>query len=256
MKIRAVISDDESPARDILREYLSSDPEIDIVAECSDGASTIREVRRLQPELLFLDIEMPEGNGMEVVQEIGSKHLPAIVFVTAYDEYAIKAFELHAVEFLVKPFDFGRFQFALAHAKQQAIARDPARVVNAIREAVEKRSIGLFPKRLGVRESGRVIVVNVADIDWVEADGNNVKLHLGSAVHVMRETMREIEEKLDPAEFARIHRSAIVNVSRIQDLQAWFTGEYIVRLKNGRELTMTRRYRDRVLTLLGIEQGD
>lgn len=256
MKIRVAIADDEPPARQILREYLAADTGIEIVAELEDGASTIREVRRLQPDLLFLDIEMPEGNGLQVVEAIGADQLPAIVFVTAYDEYAIKAFELQAVEFLVKPFDLGRFQSALAHAKRQVQTRNPARVLNAIREALDGRPGGSYPQRLGVRGNGRVVVVNVTDIDWVEADGNNINLHAGNTVHVMHRTMREIEEKLDPEKFARIHRSTIVNISKVQDLQAWVTGEYIVRLKNGRELTMTRRYRDRVLALLGVEQGN
>lgn len=255
MRIRAAIADDELPARQILREYLASDPEIEIVGEFGDGATTIREVRRLQPDLLFLDIEMPECNGLQVVEAIGSDQLPAIVFVTAYDEFAIKAFELEAVEFLVKPFDFGRFQSALGHAKRQVQTRNPAKVLSAIREALVGRSAGSYPQRLGVRGNGRVVVLNVDDIDWVEADGNNINLHAGSAIHVMHRTMREFEEKLDPEKFARIHRSTIVNISKVQDLQPWVTGEYIVRLKNGRELTMTRRYRDHVLALLGVEQG-
>jgi two-component system LytT family response regulator len=255
MKIRAIISDDEPHAREILKEYLASDPEVEVIAECGDGASTIAEVRRLQPDLLFLDIEMPEGNGLEVMEEIGSDILPAIVFVTAYDEYAIKAFELHAVEFLVKPFDLERFKSALAHAKLQAIARDPLNAIKAIRQAMQKRPGSHYPERLGVRENGRVVILDVREIDWIEADGNNLKLHMGNTVHAMRETMRDLEEKLDPEKFARIHRSTIVNVAKIQDLQPWFTGEYIVRLKNGRELTMTRRYRDRLLAMLSIDNG-
>jgi two-component system, LytTR family, response regulator len=255
MKIRVAIADDEAPARQILREYLAFDPEIEIVVETGDGASTIREVRRLRPDLLFLDIEMPEGNGLQVVEAIGTEQLPAVVFVTAYDDYAIRAFEVQAIEYLVKPFDLERFQSALDHAKRQVQARNPARVMNAIREALDRRPGGSYPARLGVRGNGRVVVLNVADIDWVEADGNNVNLHVGNTVHVMHRSMREIEERLDPDKFARIHRSTIVNVSKIRDLQAWFTGEYIVRLKGGRELTMTRRYRDHVLALLGVEQG-
>jgi two-component system LytT family response regulator len=255
MRIRVAIADDELPARQILREYLASDPEIEIVGEFGDGATTIREVRRVHPDLLFLDIEMPECNGLQVVETIGTERLPAIVFVTAYDEYAIKAFELEAVEFLVKPFDIGRFQSALVHAKRQVQTRNPARILSAIREALDAHPRGSYPQRLGVRGNGRVVVLNVDDIDWVEADGNNINLHAGNVIHVMHRTMREFEEKLDPGKFARIHRSTIVNISKVQDLQPWVTGEYIVRLKNGRELTMTRRYRDHVLALLGVEQG-
>lgn len=251
-----MIADDEPHARGLLREYLSSDRDIEIVAECGDGPSTIEQVRRLRPDLLFLDIEMPEADGLEVVERIGTDSMPVVVFVTAFDEHALKAFELHAAEYLVKPFDFARFSTALQHAKALSVSRDPVATLLAIRDAMHARNVAGYADRFGVRESGRISIVKTDDIHWIEADGNYVKLHIGNKVHVLRETMRDVEMRLDPRHFARIHRSTIVNVLHIKELEPWFTGEYIVRMNDGRELTMTRTYRDRVMAMFGIRRTE
>ena len=256
MKIRTIIADDEPHARGLLREYLSSDSDIEIIAECGDGTSTIEQVRRLRPDLLFLDIEMPEADGLEVVEQMGSDSMPVVVFVTAFDEHAVKAFELHAAEYLVKPFNFARFSTALQHAKALSVSRDPAATLLAIRHAMHSRHGAGYADRFGVRENGRIAIVKTDDIDWIEADGNYVKLHIGNRVHVLRETMRDVEMRLDPRHFARIHRSTIVNVLHIRELESWVTGEYIVHMNDGRELTMTRTYRDRVMAILGIGRTD
>ncbi|MDB4878233.1 MAG: yehT 1 [Gemmatimonadetes bacterium] len=252
-KIRAVIVDDEELGRDRISSLLELQPDVEIVAICSDGASAVETIERAQPDLVFLDVQMPGMDGFEVVENLEPTNLPAIVFVTAHDGHAIRAFEIHALDFLLKPFDQTRFEKALERARGQ-LARNHAqgpvidsRIVSLLEELHEERK---YPERLIIKSSGRVFFVRTEEIDWVEASGNYVKVHTKSEAHLLRESMKNMEAKLDPKTFVRIHRSAIVNIDRIKELEPWFHGEYIVIMRDGTRLTASRVFSDRLSALI------
>ena len=250
MPIKTVIVDDEALARDRLRQLLQGEPDIQIVGECTDGREAVAAIQRESPDLIFLDIQMPELNGFEVLDAIKSDRMPVIVFVTAYDQFALKAFDVHAVDYLLKPFDRERFQVALRHAleqvKQRADKSLPDRQSAAL---VELKPPAKAAERLPVKSGGRVIFVRLDDIDWVEAAHNYIVLHVGKESHLLRETMNAFEARLSPEKFVRISRSTIVNIDRIKELQPLFYGEYAVTLQNGTRLTLSRRYRDKLQQL-------
>jgi two-component system, LytTR family, response regulator len=252
MKIRTLIVDDEALARDRLRQLLEHEPEIEIVGECADGRQAVKAIHRELPDLIFLDIRMPELDGFGVLAAIGAEAAPLIVFVTAYDQFALRAFDVHAVDYLLKPFDRERFQTALRRALEQLKHREGG--------AIERRQSALLAdlkpaprpaERLAVKSGGRVVFVKINDIDWIEAAHNYVELHAGKESHLLRETLNAIEARLAPEIFVRISRSVIVNVERIKELQPLFHGEYTVTLHNGTRLTLSRRYRDK-LPQLGV----
>ena len=255
-KIRALIIDDEPLARERIRTLLTGEADVVVVAECSDGLEAISEIERERPDLLFLDVQMPEMDGfqlLEALSDVSDQPLPAIIFVTAYDQYALRAFDVHALDYLLKPFDRERFHRALERA------RDHLRRERAA-GALDRRLLALLedmrmePKhleRLVIKASGRVFFLKAEEIDWVEAAGNYVRLHVGRGSHLMRETMGALEAKLDPAKFLRTHRSSIVNIERIKELHPLFRGEYEVVLQDGTRLTLGRAYRDRLQELLG-----
>ena len=252
-RIRVVVVDDEELGRDRLQTLLQMQPDVEVVAMCSDGASAVETIDRSQPDLVFLDVQMPGMDGFEVVENLEPNGMPAIVFVTAHDGYAIRAFEVHALDFLLKPFDQTRFEKALERARGQ-LARPatagPAmdsRIVSLLEELHEVRK---YPERLIIKSSGRVFFVRAEDVDWVEASGNYVKIHTKSEAHLLRESMKNMEGKLDPKIFVRIHRSAIVNIDRIKELEPWFHGEYIVILRDGTRLTASRVFSDRLSALI------
>lgn len=250
-KIRTLIVDDEELARDRLRSLLEREPRIELIGEAGDGKSAVSAVEKLKPDLLFLDVQMPELNGFEVLQALDKKTRPNVVFVTAHDKFALKAFDVHAVDYLLKPFDRERFQTALERAISK-IQTQSAEKSDASVEAVLQEVKPAGPvERLLVKSEGRVLLVKVEDIDWIEAADNYVHLRVGKDSHMMRETMSSLETKLPPDKFMRISRSTIVNVERIQELQPMFHGEYIVVLKNGTKLTLSRSYRDKLDRLLG-----
>lgn len=251
--IRTVIVDDEDLARDRLRGLLSTEAEIEIVGEAADGKSAVELIGSARPDLVFLDVQMPELDGFEVLRAIPLEERPNVVFVTAHDKFALKAFDVHAVDYLLKPFDRERFRTALKRAidkirVQKGGAGEPA--VNAVLDEM-KPATGKAVERLLVKTEGRVLLVKVDDIDWVEAADNYVSLHVGKDSHMMRETMNSLEGRLPPERFMRISRSTIVNLERIQELQPMFHGEYVVVLKNGAKVTLTRSYRDKLDQLLG-----
>ncbi|RMH19114.1 MAG: DNA-binding response regulator [Acidobacteria bacterium] len=253
MRIRTIIVDDEPLARDKLRGFLQGEDDVEIVAECGDGKSAVTEIEKLRPDLVFLDVQMPELDGFEVIESLDLDPLPKIVFTTAYDRYALKAFEVHALDYLLKPFDRERFNEALelvrdaiAHRKIDGM-RD--QLMALLEDLDRKRS--RYRDRLVIKSSGRVVFLKVADIDWVDAAGNYVKLHAKGESHLLRETMNRLERKLDPNLFLRIHRSTIVNLERIKELQQQFHGDYLVILKNGQRLTLSRSYREKLQQLLG-----
>jgi two-component system LytT family response regulator len=252
MKVRTLIVDDESLARERLRQLLLAEPEIELLGECADGNEAVAALREKKPDLVFLDIQMPELDGFGVLEAIGSEMTPVIVFVTAYDKFALRAFEVHAADYLLKPFDRERFQTALRRALERVKHRDSDVQQKQTALLTELRPPAKMPERLAVKSGGRVVFVKVSDIDWIEAAHNYVELHVGKESHLLRETLNAIEARLSPEKFARISRSAIVNIERVKELQPLFHGEYTVTLQNGTRVTLSRRYRDK-LQQLGVE---
>ena len=250
-KIRTVIVDDEELGRDRIQSLLEMQPDVEIIAVCSDGPSAVETIERTQPDLVFLDVQMPGMDGFEVIENLDPSRLPAVVFVTAHDGHAIRAFEIHALDFLLKPFDQTRFEKALERARAQVgRSKSPvidSRLVSLLEELREERK---YPERLIVKSSGRVFFVRTEEIDWVEASGNYVKIHTKAEAHLLRESMKNMEAKLDPKIFVRIHRSAIVNIDRIKELEPWFHGEYIVIMRDGTRLTASRVFSDRLSALI------
>jgi two-component system LytT family response regulator len=252
MKIRALIVDDEPLARERLQRLLHGEPEIEVIGQCADGREAIDAIHKNLPELVFLDIQMPELGGFEVLEAINRESVPVIVFVTAHDKFALRAFEVHAVDYLLKPFDRERFQTALGRAIERVKQRD--KVATQQRQAAllaELKPPARPSERLAVKSGGRVVFVKLNDIDWIEAAHNYIELHVGKESHLLRETLNAIEARLDPDRFVRISRSAIVNIERIKELQPLFHGEYTVTLQNGTRVTLSRRYRDK-LKQLGV----
>ncbi len=251
-KIRALIVDDEPLARDRLRQLLNEQPEIEMIGECADGREAVEAIRKQSPELIFLDIQMPELNGFEVLEAIDAEPMPVIIFVTAHDKFALRAFEVHAVDYLLKPFDRERFESALHRALQQVkYRRDPARVEAQAAVLAEVQTPAKPIDRLAVKSGGRIRIVRTADIAWIESAQNYVEIHEDKQSHLLRETMSAIEQKLSPDKFVRISRSTIVNIEKIKELQPLFYGEYTVTLQNGKRLTLSRRYRSK-LPKLGV----
>ncbi|HEX6719084.1 MAG TPA: LytTR family DNA-binding domain-containing protein [Pyrinomonadaceae bacterium] len=262
-KIRTLIVDDEPLARRNLRVLLERDPQIEIVDECRNGREAIKAINALSPDLIFLDIQMPEMDGFDVLARVGPDHIQAIIFVTAFDQYALKAFDVHALDYLLKPFDDERFTHALQRAKQQIEAREINRLSKSLlalleeRESERKESIEQqsYLTRLMIKASNRVVLLKVDEIDFIEADGNYAKLHVGRKAHLLREKMNDLEGRLDPAKFVRIHRSIIVNLDRIKEMQPHFNGDYIVVLEDGRQLRLSRTRREHLEARLKISHG-
>lgn len=243
---RALIVDDEPISRRRLRRLLALEPDCDVLGECENGREAVDALAREPVDILYLDVHMPEMDGFEVVQAI-SKARPLIIFTSAYDEYALKAFEVHAFDYLLKPFDRRRFRESLQRARAQISRTKPAisndRILTLFESLATARNA---PDRIAVRNNGRVIFLKLTEIDWIEAADNYVCLHSGKETHVLRETMNELEARLDPARFIRVHRSAIVNLDCIRELQPWFRGDYKVMLTDGTELTLTRSHREKL----------
>jgi two-component system LytT family response regulator len=240
-RIRTLVADDEPVARARMLALLSDEPDIEVIGECASGPQTIAAIERTSPDLVFLDIQMPQMDGITLARTLG-RAMPAVVFVTAYDEYALGAFEVHALDYLLKPYSADRFKSALVHARQHLGARQQP---GGHPPASERRD------RLVIKSSGRIYFIRMRDIDWCEAAGNYVRLHVGAQTHLVRGTMAHIESQLDRARFVRIHRSTIVNVDRIQELHSSFGGEYVVLLHDKTRLTLSRGYRDGLQDRLG-----
>lgn len=246
--IRAIVVDDEPLACERIRMLLDGQADVEIVAECRNGADAVRAIQQLAPDLVFLDVQMPELDGFEVLERLSPGRLPVIVFVTAYDQYALKAFEVSALDYLLKPFDRERFTKALERARSEVEHRKDGSANERLLELLSDLRGARRPlERIIVRSGGRVFFLRADEIDWIEAAGNYVRLHAGSEDHLYRETMAGMEKKLDAKRFARIHRSTIVNLDRIKELQPWFRGDYVVLLRDGRKLTLGRAYRDRLI---------
>lgn len=249
--LRALLVDDEPLARDRLRSLLEQEPGIEIAGECASGAEALALIRREAPDVVFLDVEMPGMDGFEVLRRLQPGPFPAIVFVTAFDEYAVRAFDVHAVDYLLKPFDAGRLGEALARvraARARVVAPAEATGIDALLATLAERPQPAT--RIPVRARGRVFFVHVADIDWVEADANYVRLHARGEVHQVRESMQNMERRLPAQMFLRIHRSSIINIERVREFQPWFHGEYIAILQDGTKLTVSRAYSHRLHDLI------
>ena len=252
MKTRTLIADDEPLARERLRQLLSEQPEIELIGECADGRQAVEAIHKNSPDLIFLDIQMPELNGFEVLEAISAEPMPVIVFVTAHDQFALKAFEVHAVDYLLKPFDRDRFGSALRRALQQVRSReDPARVEAQAAVLSEMQSPAKPLDRLAVKSGGRIRILRIVDIAWIEAAHNYVEIHEEKQSHLLRGTISAIEQKLPADKFVRISRSVIVNVEKVKELEPHFYGEYTITLQNGKRLTLSRRYRNK-LPQLGV----
>ncbi len=247
-RIRTLIVDDMALARNRLRRHLADDPEIEIVAEAAGGRAAIDAIRSLAPELVFLDVQMPEIGGFEVLASLGDAMPAAIVFVTAFDQYAVKAFEVHAVDYLLKPFDDERLKKAVARAKREIRRGEPLQGAERLRRLLEDvGEAAKHPTRLAIRSQGRTVFLPVDEIDYIEAAGNYLRIQAGAESHMIREKISVMEERLDPAAFARIHRSTIVNLGRIKEMQPLVNGDQMVILRTGKRLTMSRTYREAVL---------
>lgn len=292
--MRVVIADDEPLARETLRLLLSPKPEVEIVAECENGPQAVAAIREHRPEIAFLDVQMPGLDGLGVVREVGSDHMPVVVFVTAYDQYAVDAFAAQALDYLLKPFDDERFEHAFRRASERVsqgesaeIAKKLARMAarlesdgglarkgsgvdspardattgkdstgkDTARKDTARKDTGLANsaplERIMVKDRDSVVFVDTASIDWIEAAGDYVTLHVGSAKHLIRESMTTLEEALDRSRFVRIHRSTIVNIDRVRELKPYFHGDYIVYLEDGTERRLSRRYWKNVEALAG-----
>lgn len=258
--ITAIIVDDEPLARDCVRDALERVRGVEVVAECPDGEGAVRAIRDHQPDLVFLDVQMPGMDGFDVIREVGPQSMPAVVFVTAFDRHALRAFEIHALDYILKPFDDDRFHAALRHARDQirlerggeitrrlaALLQDSDRDRTAAPPSTSG-SAPVFATRLMARTRDRIHFVRTEDIDWIEGKGNYVRVHAGEDSHLLRTSLTALLEELDPGGFVRIHRSIIVNLDRIREVQPWVGGDYIAILHDGSQLKVSRTYRDQLL---------
>lgn len=251
--IRAIIVDDEPLARDKVQLFAKSEADIEVVGVCSNGHEALSSLSALKPDIMFLDIQMPEMNGFELLDRIKASPLPGIIFITAYDEFALRAFEFHALDYLLKPFDRERFSKSVEHARaiiqsssQTEITKEQ---IHALLGTIQQSPAKL--ERFIVKHNGRIIFLRLDEIDWMEAAGNYVNLHAGNDAYLVRETMNNIEAQLPSQKFIRIHRSSIINIDKIKELQPYFNGEYKVILQNNTQVILSRSYRENFTKLLG-----
>lgn len=270
MPIRVLVVDDEPIARRRVRRMLRLEPDVDVIDEVGSGSEAIEAIRKERPDLVLLDVQMPDVDGFGVVDALGAEAMPPTIFVTAFNEYAVRAFDVNAIDYLLKPYDPDRFRSAFQRARshmERVSSAEQGRKIRALLEQVigdDRTSAALadrgpasapngmgappprvrFLDRLMVKHDGRVSFVKVSDVDWFEASGNYVRVHVGKGSHLIRETMHHIEAQLEPSMFVRIHRAVIVNIDRIKELQPWFAGDYVVLLRDGRQLKLSRTYRE------------
>ena len=254
--IRVLIVDDEPLARDTIRLLVESHAEIEVVGECADGAEAVEAIREFRPDLVFLDIQMPVKNGFDVIEEIGSERMPVTIFATAFDEYALRAFDAAALDYLLKPFDDERFEQALDRARRAISSRNQASLRDQFDTLLDRlaqtgQAENKTVDRILVKDRDSVRFLNTLDIEWIEAAGDYVSLHAAGKSHLIRETMTSMEGKLDPRRFVRIHRSTIVNLDFVAELKSYFHGDYIVYMTSGKELRLSRRYWDKVQSAIG-----
>ena len=261
--LTAIVADDEKLARRRLVRLIEETGDAEVVAACAGGREAVEQTIALQPRLLFLDVQMPDLDGFGVLRELVGKATPATVFVTAFDQYAVRAFEVHAVDYLLKPFDTARFKDAFSRARDRVVTRSPgggeddrmrSLLADYITNAQQPAKQTL--DRVAVRTDGVLRVIRTADVDWLETDGNYIRLHVGGSSHLLRMTAAAIEPQLDPRAFIRVHRRYIVNVDRIVEVQPWFAGDAVLVLRNGAKLRVSRTYRERLHARLGARADD
>jgi two-component system LytT family response regulator len=281
--VRVLIVDDEALARQRVRRLLQNEADVEVVGEAESGHEAVALIRELQPDLVCLDVQMPGLDGFGVLRELDGGHVPMVLFVTAYDEHAQRAFDVHAVDYVLKPVDADRFRAAFDKARKQRANAVAAERLGELLDTVRRLADGGAPadgagvasmlgsvngaptsavaapgangryaSRILVKQDGRMFFVKTTEIDWIEADRNYVKLHVGKTAHTIRERISHLEETLDPRLFARIHRSTIVNLNRVREMQQWFSGDYVVILEDGTRLRLSRHYRDRVEKQVGV----
>jgi len=248
MTLRTLIVDDEAPARRRLRRLLLTESDITIVGECGDGMSALAAIAGTRPDLVLLDVQMPERNGFEVLAELPDAQLPAVLFVTAFDRYALRAFDVHAVDYLLKPFTAERLRTALGRARERIAARAGDEGVASLAAALRQRASWIA--RVAVRSGPRTIFVDVRAIDWLDSADNYVRLHARGREYLARETLASLETQLDPDRFVRVHRSAIVQLDRVAELRSQSHGDAVARLTDGTEIAVSRTYRDRLQAAL------
>jgi two-component system, LytTR family, response regulator len=249
MTLRAIIVDDEALARRRIRRLLRGEPDIEIIAECADGQAALTEIAVGRPGLVLLDVQMPELDGFEVVRRLPQSALPDVIFITAFDRYAIRAFDVHAIDYLLKPVTRERLRVALDRARERIGRRARDSGLVAFVEELKNRARCLA--RVAVRSRGRIVLVPVEAIDWIEAADNYVTLHTGGREYILRETLASLERQLDPQRFVRIHRSTLVQIDRIAELHPATHGDVVVRLRDGTELALSRTWRERLERSLG-----
>jgi two-component system LytT family response regulator len=251
MKIKTLIVEDDPLARKRIETLLQKDPAIEIAGRCKDGEEAVAAITRQKPDLVFLDIQLPKMDGFEVLKLIDQTPFPQIIFATAFDQYALKAFDYHAIDYMLKPFDDQRFYKAVSAAKERILRNDTENIsdrVQALLNYVKRDEV--FLKRILIKADNRIHIIPVEDIQWFEADGYNIKIFGQTESFKLRNTMKEMEEKLDPEIFLRIHRSYIINMDYIKEIQEWFRGDYLVILKSGKKLTISKSYYRKVISRL------
>jgi two-component system, LytTR family, response regulator len=272
MSVRVLIVDDEPIARRRMRRLLRLEDDVEVIDDVGSGREAVEAIQRDRPDLVLLDVQMPDLDGFGVVDALGIDQMPPTIFVTAFNEYAVRAFDVHAIDYLLKPFDTDRFRAAFVRARvhlEQRSSAEQGRKIRALLEQVlgegavanvdrsppangNGQAVAAprhrFVDRLMVKHDGRVFFVKATDVDWFEASGNYVRIHVGKVSHLIRETMQRVEAQLDPSMFVRIHRAVIVNLDRIRELQPWFAGDYVVILRDGRQLKLSRTYREHLHT--------
>jgi len=253
-EIRAIIVDDEPFARQGIRRELERSGSMKIIAECANGRAAVKAIQEQRPDLVLLDLQMPELDGFGVVEAVGVEQMPVVIFITAYDQFALKAFESQALDYILKPFDSERFQKALRRAEkrieQGSLEGFNSRLIGLLEAAANHSDSSIFLERVVVRKSGKIFFLSVNDIDWIEAEDNYVRLHVGTESHLVHGTLSGLEATLDPGRFLRVHRSTMMNLSRVKDLQPMFHGEYAILLENGTRLTSSRSYKDKLRNFL------
>jgi two-component system, LytTR family, response regulator len=247
MKIRTLIVDDMLLARDRVRDCLSIDPEIEIIGECKNGFEAISVIRELKPDLVFLDVQMPGLGGFEVAEQVGFDQMPVVIFVTAYDEFALSAFEANALDYVLKPFDDERFRRAVERAKREIKGANAGKAGNQLLQLIQcVKKEPKYLRRILVKTAEQTLLVPVREIYWISAAGNYLEIHASNAMHLIRERISTLETRLNPSEFARIHRSTIVNLNFIKELRPLFNGDHLVILNNGKQLNMSRTYYEKL----------
>src|SRR5262245_17771893 len=255
MTIRTAIVDDEPLARQGLLEFATEAGDLEVVAQCADGKSAVEVILKHRPDLVLLDIQLPELDGFGVLEAVGARRLPACIFVTAHDDRALEAFQAHAIDYLLKPVERERFHLALDRARAQLHFRttvDVNRKISDLLSALERQRE--YRERFMIRSGSRIYFIRADEIGWIEAAGNYARLYTASGRHVIRQTMAELERELDPQHFRRIHRSTIVHLDRIKEIQPWFNADAVVILKDGTRLSLSRKYRHQLEDRMGVNR--